>query len=94
MTDEPTLSRNDDECRYELRLGDELIGRIDYRLSDGIIDMRHTEVDPGHGGQGFGERLVVFALDDARAAGLKVKPTCPYIHRYMDKHPELESLRA
>lgn len=94
MTDEPTMTRNGEASRYELRLGDDVIGLIDYRLDGGVIDLHHTEVNPEYGGRGYAGRLVAYALADARESGLRVVPSCPYVHQYMDRHPELDSLRV
>jgi predicted GNAT family acetyltransferase len=34
------------------------------------------------------------ALEEARAQGLKVKATCPFIAAYLGKHPEFADLIA
>ncbi len=73
----------------------EQIGLIDYRLRDRVVDMVHTETDPAHGGQGYGSLLVKGALDDVRRiGGLKVKPTCPFVATYIERHPEYQDLLA
>lgn len=82
------------QSRYELRAGDELVGFIDYLLRDGTIALVHTEVDPAHSGQGHAATLARGALDDARARGLSVRPTCPYVASYIGKHPEYADLVA
>ena len=74
--------------RYELRSGDELIGFIDYRLADGVIDLVHTEVPEELSGQGHAATLARGALADARERGLRVVPSCPYLASYIEKHPE------
>lgn len=94
MTHHAQVSKNDAQSRYELKHDDEVIGLIDYRVSDGVADMFHTEVNPEHGGQGYGQKLVKFALDDAREAGIKVKPTCPFIKKYIDENSEYQDLLA
>ncbi|MBK7820291.1 MAG: N-acetyltransferase [Tessaracoccus sp.] len=95
MSDENvTLSKNAEDNRYELRVGDEVAGFIDYDDNDGVLDMHHTEVDPSHGGKGFGQQLVAFALADARAVGAKVVPTCPFIAKYIERHPAEQDLLA
>ncbi|MFT3886683.1 MAG: GNAT family N-acetyltransferase [Arachnia sp.] len=95
MTDDTVaLGRNDDERRYELRLGDEVAGFIEYDERDGVLDMHHTEVDPSHGGKGFGQRLVAYALADVRDRGLTVIPTCPFIAKYIERHPDDADLLA
>ncbi|OAU94488.1 GNAT family N-acetyltransferase [Moraxella catarrhalis] len=35
--------------------------------------------------------MVKHILDDAAAKGLKVDPVCPYVRKYIDKHPEYQA---
>ena len=58
------------------------------------MDFYHTEIDPNHGGQGHGQKLVEFALADARDQGYLVIPSCPFVSNHIEKNPDLESLRA
>lgn len=95
MTDEPiTTTHNTDRGRYEIHVGDVLAGVIDYRDTDGAIDMYHTGIESRFEGRGLGKRLAEFALTDARDAGQKVLPTCPFIDRFMTKNPDFNDLRA
>ena len=73
-----------DEHHYEIRLGDRVIGRADYRLrgSDKIV-FTHTEIDKACEGRGFGTRLVSEAVADAERAGLEIVPLCPFVRAYM-----------
>ena len=80
--------------RYELRLGGRLIGLAAYRRRDGRIAFTHTEVAASCEGRGFGSRLAAAALDDARHEGLDVVPLCPFIARYIERHPEYSQLVA
>lgn len=63
-----------------------------YRLSPGVITFTHTEVPQELSGRGIGSRLVRGALDSARAEGLKVVATCPFVSAYIAKHPEYADL--
>jgi uncharacterized protein len=84
---------NEGDRRYELLSDDgELIGLIDYRLTDSLIDLFHAETNPAHGGKGYGSMLAQGALDDIRARGLTVRASCPFIADYLDKHPEYQDL--
>ena len=83
-----------DRHRYELRAGDELVGFIDYRLHGDVIRLIHTEVLEPYSGQGHAATLARAALEDARARGLRVKPDCPYVAAYIEKHPEYADLVA
>jgi predicted GNAT family acetyltransferase len=74
--------------RYEARIGGEVAGVLEYILKYGRIALVHTEVAPGHAGQGVAGRLARFALDDARRRGLRVIPSCPFVRAYLERHPE------
>jgi predicted GNAT family acetyltransferase len=79
--------------RYELSIDGRMAGRIDYRLRDGnVIDLVHTEIEPGFEGRGLASKIAQFALDDARTHGRKVIATCEYIADYVGKHPEYRDL--
>ena len=51
-----------------------------------IID--HTEVPDAFRGQGAGLRLVTRAVEDARAAGKKIIPLCPFANAQFKRHAE------
>lgn len=86
------LRKNPDASRYELLIDGELVGKIDYFDAGEAVDIPHTNVDPAHGGQGYAAKLTAFALDDIRAQGKFVIPTCPYTAQYIDKHPQYADL--
>lgn len=83
---------NPDLSRYELRSDGEVLGFIDYQLATSAIVLVHTEVDEAHSGKGYAATLARSALEDARARGLRVVPTCPYVASYLRKHPEYADL--
>jgi predicted GNAT family acetyltransferase len=66
----------------------------EYVMSDGRMIFTHTFVPPELRGQGIAERIVRFALDDARSKGLKVTPACSYVARFIDRHGEYRDLVA
>ena len=51
-----------------------------------IID--HTSVPDSFRGQGAGIRLVTRAVEDARSAGKKIIPLCPFANAQFHRHPE------
>ncbi|WP_210651041.1 GNAT family N-acetyltransferase [Nocardioides sp. SYSU D00065] len=81
-----------DQHRFELWSGDELIGVLAYRLDGDALELVHTEVAPEHGGRGHAATLVRGALDEARARGLAVVPSCSYVASYVEEHPEYADL--
>ena len=46
------------------------------------------------GRQGLGSELVRAALDDIRTRGLEIVPRCPFVRRYLERHPEYADLVA
>lgn len=55
-----------------------------------IID--HTEVDPSHGGKGYGRMLVMEAVTFARDNGLKIMPLCTYAKSVFDKTEDIRDV--
>ena len=64
------------------------------RVDDTTLDYTSTFVPPELRGRGVGERLVLHALDWARAEGRRVVPTCWFVGKMLDQHPEYADLRA
>jgi predicted GNAT family acetyltransferase len=79
--------------RYEARAADgTVLGFSKYRLAGDTVVFTHTEVDDDQEGQGVGSRLVREALDDVRAGGRRIRPLCPFVKAYVDRHPEYADL--
>jgi len=87
-----TIASNPAESRYEVLVDGELGGILGYQLDNGVIDLRHTVVMPEHRGQGIAGMLAERAFEDARAQGLKVIPTCPFVLAWTKDHPEVADL--
>ena len=62
------------------------------RRGENHIVIDHTFVPPSYRGQGHAERLVERAIGDARAAGVKITPTCWYVAAEFRRHPEWADL--
>jgi predicted GNAT family acetyltransferase len=90
----PEITDNVAERRYEAHLGGELAGWVEYGRVEGRIVALHTEVPPEFGGRGIASALVRRVLDDARAAGNKVTPRCPFFVTHFERHPEDADLIA
>lgn len=91
---EPRILDDPDEERYELWLGDDLAGVIEYESRPGAMVLIHTEVDRAFEGKGLGSRLIAWALRDIRTRGLKLYPLCPFVRAYLERHPEERDLVA
>ena len=57
-----------------------------------IID--HTGVPDALRGKGAGQAMVQRAVEDARAAGIKIIPLCPFAKAQIEKHPEWQDVLA
>ena len=85
--------RNDvDNHRYVLELDGERAGMAVYHVRGGRNYFVHTEVDPGHEGEGLGSTLAQNALDDVRARGEQIVPLCPFITAWLNRHPDYQDL--
>ncbi len=89
MTD--AVQNNPARKRYQLEVEGHIAATY-YELSDRVITFVHTEVPPELGGKGIGSKLIKGALDQLRAAGLKVVPRCPFVKAYIEKHPDYADL--
>jgi uncharacterized protein len=89
-----TVTRNEAESRYEVTVDGEHVGLIAFRAENGVVTMLHTEVADDHEGEGIGSGLVEAALDDVRARGEKVVPTCPFVAAFIRRHTGYQDLVA
>jgi uncharacterized protein len=89
----PVVTENVDSHRYEVATSAGL-AQLAYRRGAGEIDLLHTEVPPALEGRGIAGALAKFALEEARRAGLRVIPSCPYVASYIRRHPEYADLVA
>ncbi|MET9336809.1 GNAT family N-acetyltransferase [Nonomuraea sp. NPDC003804] len=92
MTEEIAIVDNPDESRFEIHVGGRLAGFAEYKLLPTAIVFTHTEVAPEFEGQGLAGRLVRRALDVSRDTGLKVRPLCPYVAKWISRHPDYQDL--
>ena len=87
-----TVDDNPIESRYEASIDGALVGVSQYELTPDTIVFLHTVVAQEYEGQGVGGAIARYALDDARARGLTVRPLCPYIRGWLQRHPEYADL--
>jgi len=62
---------------------------VQYRLIEGSLDIIHTQVPIPLEGRGIAGALVKAAYDYALDNGLKLKATCSYAVKWLERHPEL-----
>jgi len=91
----PTVQDAPERQRYEIAVDGEVVGFAEHHpIGDGVEVFPHTVVLPAHEGQGLAGRLVRYALDDARARGVRVQPSCSYVAAWIDRHPDYQDLVA
>lgn len=82
---------NEQRQQFQLPVENE-IAFLEYRLHEGAIVLMHTEVPEKLGGRGLGTALAAAAFAYAKNHQLKVKVYCPFVKKYLDRHPELNDL--
>ncbi|MBD0690559.1 GNAT family N-acetyltransferase [Streptomyces sp. CBMA123] len=88
----PVVARADAPHRYEIRVDGELAGFTEYLDHDGQRVFYHTLVEDAFAGRGLAGQLVQEALTDVRAAGKRIVPICPYVAKFLIKHPEFADI--
>ncbi|MBB6546053.1 GNAT family N-acetyltransferase [Nonomuraea rubra] len=83
---------NSTESRFEILVDGKVAGFADYLLLPTKIVFTHTEVLPAYEGQGLAGKLVGHALQASADTGLRVEPRCPYVAKYIERHPEFQEL--
>lgn len=79
--------------RYFLDDGGEPPAELTFsRAGERLIILDHTDVPDRLRGQRVGARLVLRAVEDARAEGRKVLPLCPFAAAEFRKHPEYQDV--
>ncbi|WP_313565145.1 GNAT family N-acetyltransferase [Mobilicoccus sp.] len=92
MSDDVQVRRNDSAGRYEAWLDGRLAGFAAFRESEGVVEFPHTVTEPEFGGRGVASALARTSLDDARAQGRRVIPSCSFYAGWIDKHPDYADL--
>jgi predicted GNAT family acetyltransferase len=91
MTD-VTIRHNIDRERFEVLLDGRVIGKAAYKTYDGGESPQrifyHTVINEEYGGQGLAGRLAEVALNETVSEGLRIVPVCPFIKKFLVKHPE------
>ena len=60
---------------------------------EGVINAKHTFVDPSLRGQGVARQLVDKLADFARDDNLKIHATCPYVVALFEKSTEYDDVK-
>lgn len=60
--------------------------------ADDQFIIEHTEVESAFTGQGVGKKLVMAAVDFARANNYKIIPLCPFAKSVFEKIPDIQDV--
>jgi predicted GNAT family acetyltransferase len=87
----PAITHDADRSRFT---ADTPFGEaaLEYMRDRKRIIFTHTGVPPEAEGQGIGAALARAGLDFARSEGLVVRPMCPFVASYVQRHPEYQDL--
>ena len=61
-------------------------------INDTLVNLYHTEVHPSLAGKGIGNMLVLKTLKYCNVHNYKIVPTCPFVAKYIERHPEWKSI--
>lgn len=91
-----TIDREDGETggRYVVRLNGHEAEMTYSKAGATRIIIDHTGVPKALGGLGVGVAMVQRAVKDARAAGVKIIPLCPFAKAQIEKHPDWQDVLA
>jgi uncharacterized protein len=89
----PSVVHNAAEHRFQIDINGQL-SVLEYVFKKHRIFFKHTEVPPSLQDQGIGTKLAHAALEYTRRNGLIAVPTCPFVKKYVDAHPEYQSSAA
>ena len=84
-----TLINNETNHQFEFHI-DGFIAKIEYIRTGNKIYLTHTEVPGELEGKGIASALVKKVLDAVQQMELKVVPLCPFIDKFIKRHPELD----
>jgi predicted GNAT family acetyltransferase len=66
---------------------------LGYRpIADRTIELVHTEVPDAAAGQGIGGKLAQAAFSWARQTGTMLVVTCPFVQKWLERHPDERDL--
>jgi len=87
-----TTTVSKDADRFTIAVDGTPAGYAEFADRDGRRTFPHTEVDDAFQGRGLATILIGDALQQTRAAGLRIVPVCPMVAAYVKKHPEFDDV--
>ena len=87
----PVVVDNPDENQFEAHV-DGHVAFVSYMKYGDTIIFTHTEVPKELQGRGLANVLAHAVLERARAEQWRVVARCPFISKYIERHPEYRAL--
>jgi hypothetical protein len=91
--EDPSIQHDQKEERFSKSLK-EGEAYLNYRNEGKLLDLYSTYVPDNARGKGVAGELVEAALAYARENAYQIRPSCPYVAAYIERHPEHEDLKA
>ena len=92
--DSNELIVNSEKKRFELHVQDKVAFMKFILNKDNILFLTHTEVPTALEGKGIGSKIVLLALQYTKEHHCTLAPLCPFVAKYLIKHPEWQSILA
>lgn len=70
------------------------VAYVSYRVTGGVVSLDHTEVPDALTGRGIGATLVKGTLELIGSRKQQVIANCPFVARYIERHPEYRGILA
>lgn len=71
-----------------------VVTALDYADDGRVVSMTRTFTNPPFRGRGYAAQVVARAVDEAEAAGRRVRPMCWFVADWFEAHPERAHLLA
>lgn len=84
------IRNNEENLQFEYHENGE-IARLEYRFYKKSIALMHTVVPKSLQGKGIASALAAEAFKFAKEKNKQVMIYCPFVSKYIQKHPELKS---
>lgn len=76
-------------------INDGKVSTLDYEpMGDKKLDYKSTFVPEEQRNQGIAGALVRHALEYAEKKGYQVRPSCPFVRSYIEKHPRFQEITS
>lgn len=87
-----TVKLDEALSRYEIRVSGRLAGFTEFADRGSVRTFFRTQMEPEFEGRGLGSQLVGAALDSERAMHHQIRAKCPFVRRFVERHPEYADL--